>query len=182
MPILKTHEHLPFDFQVLRALRQQHYMTLDALSSISGVSAAVISKLERNQQTPGIDTLYRLARAFGLSATDLLAMSEAALAHRVAEKSHSTGQFDFREIRYANLAALLGTAPAGANISRPEVHRDDTELCWVWEGRLQLTLPREVCDMRAGESVQFDAIQEHTYAAIEDTRFLILHLRKDKRY
>jgi hypothetical protein len=30
--------------------------------------------------------------------------------------------------------------------------------------------------------VQFDAIQEHTYAAIEDTRFLILHLRKDKRY
>lgn len=179
---MKTPEQSPFDFQVLRALRQQHVMTLDALSSASGVSVAVISKLERNQQAPGIDTLYRLARAFGLSATDLLAMSESALAHRAGETTHASGAFQFREIRYANLAALLGTAPAGAAISRPEVHRDDTELCWVLDGRLQLKLPHETCDLRSGESVQFDAIQEHTYAAIEATRFLILHLRKDKRY
>jgi transcriptional regulator with XRE-family HTH domain len=142
----------------------------------------VISKLERNQQAPGIDTLYRLARAFGLSATDLIAMSESALAHRAAEKSHKTGDFTFREIRYANLVALVGAAPAGAAISRPEVHRDDTELCWVLQGRLKLKLPHEVCDLARGESVQFDAIQEHTYEAIEDTRFIILHLRKDKRY
>ena len=172
----------PFDFTVLRALRQQHAMTLDALSTASGVSVAVISKLERNQQAVGIDTVYRLGRAFGLSATDLLAMSESALAHRVAEKSHQTGDFTFREIRYANMAALLGSAPAGAALSRPEVHRDDTELCWVLDGRLKLKLPHEVCDLSTGESVQFDAIQEHTYEAVEETRFIILHLRKDKRY
>lgn len=172
----------PFDFSVLRALRQQQGLTMDSLSNESGVSVAVISKLERNQQAPGIDTLYRLAHAFGLSATDLLAMSESSLAHRVNESSHRSGDFKFREIRYANLAALLGEAPAGAAISRPEVHRDETELCWVLSGRLKLSLPHEVCDLSAGDSVQFDAIQEHTYEAVEDTRFLILHLRKDKRY
>ncbi|GAB5560939.1 MAG: XRE family transcriptional regulator [Synoicihabitans sp.] len=179
---MKTSETTPFDFTVLRSLRQQHELTLDALSRASGVSVAVISKLERNQHAPGIDTIYRLARAFGLSATDLMAMSESALAHRASEKSHASGAFEFREIRYANLVALLGSAPAGAEISRPEVHRDDTELCWVLSGRLKLKLPHEVCDLKVGESVQFDAIQEHTYAAVEDTRFLILHLRKDKRY
>lgn len=171
-----------FDFSVLRTLRQQHGMTLSDLSETSGVSVAVISKLERNQQTAAIDTLYRLGRAFGLSATDLLAMTESALAHRVAEKSHTHAGFKFREIRYANLAALLGSAPAGAAISRPEVHRDDTEVCWVLEGRLRLQLPHETCDLGAGESIQFDAIQEHTYEALADVRFLILHLRKDKRY
>ncbi len=172
----------PYDFSVLRSLRQQQGLTIDGLSSDSGVSVAVISKLERNQQAPGIDTLYRLARSFGLSATDLLAMSESALAHRVSESSHRSGKFKFREIRYANMAALMGEAPGGAAVSRPEVHRDETELCWVLSGRLKLSLPHEVCDLSTGDSVQFDAIQEHTYEAVEDTRFLILHLRKDKRY
>jgi len=171
-----------FDFSALRALRQQQGLTIDALSDRSGVSVAVISKLERNQQAPGLDTVSRLARAFGLSATDLVAMSESSLAHRVDESSHRSGPFKFREIRYANLVGLLGHGPAGATISRPEVHRDDNELCWVLKGRLKLFLPQETCDLRAGSSVQFDAIQEHTYEAIEDTEFVILHLRKDKRY
>ncbi len=171
-----------FDFSVLRTLRRQHDMTLQALSERSGVSLAVISKLERNQQQPALDTLYSLSRAFGVSATDLLAMAESSLAHRTREKSHAAGQFKFREIRYANAVALLGEAPAGAAISRPEVHHDDTEVCWVWEGRLRLSLPHETFELKSGQSIQFDAIQEHTYAALDDTRFLILHLRKDKRY
>lgn len=174
--------HNAFDFTAVRSLRQQQGLTIDALSQRSGVSVAVISKLERNHQAPGLDTLSRLARSFGLSATDLLAMSESSLAHRVDESSHRSGEFKFREIRYANLAALMGEAPAGAKVSRPEVHRDETEVCWVLSGRLKLSLPHELCDLSAGDSVQFDAIQEHTYEAVKDTRFLILHLRKDKRY
>lgn len=109
-------------------------------------------------------------------------MAESSLAHRVNEISHRSGQFRFREIRYANAVALLGEAPAGADISRPEVHHDDTEVCWVWEGCLRLVLPHAAFELQAGQSIQFDAIQEHTYAALSDTRFLIMHLRKDKRY
>ena len=171
-----------FDFSVLRMLRQQQELTLADLSSRSGVSMAVISKLERNQQVPSLDTLYSIGRAFGMSATDMLALAESELAHRAAEKSHRSGQFKFREIRYANAVALLGEAPAGAAVSRPEVHRDDTEVCWVLDGELRLKLPHETFDLEGGQSIQFDAIQEHTYEALADTRFLILHLRKDKRY
>jgi hypothetical protein len=36
--------------------------------------------------------------------------------------------------------------------------------------------------LAAGESIQFDAIQQHTYEALADSQFVILHLRKDKRY
>ena len=36
-----------FDFSVLRTLREQHELTLAALSEASGVSVGVISKLER---------------------------------------------------------------------------------------------------------------------------------------
>lgn len=171
-----------FNFAVLRRLRAQQELTLAALSAASGVSVAVISKLERNQQSAALDTLYRLARAFGLSATDLLALAESPLAHRSAEKPHRSGAFKFRQIKYANVVALLGQAPAGARISRPEIHHDDTEVCWVTTGRLRLTLPHQVCELAAGESLQFDAIQQHTYEALADTTCVILHLRKDKRY
>ncbi|RME70290.1 MAG: XRE family transcriptional regulator [Verrucomicrobia bacterium] len=171
-----------FDFSVLRNLRQQHGMTLADLSRLSGVSVAVISKLERNQQSAEIDTLFRLGRAFGMSATDLLAMAESPLAHRVGETKYRSGDFSFRQIRFANIAAHVGTAPKGAAITRPEIHHDDTEICWVLEGRIRLFLPHETCELAAGESIQFDAILEHTYEALADTRLVILHVRKDKRY
>ena len=171
-----------FDFSVLRRLREQHDMTLADVSKASGVSAAVISKLERNQQSAELDTLYRLARAFGLSATDLMALAESPLAHRSAEKPYRSGEFKFRQIKYANVVALLGSAPAGAKVSRPEIHHDDTEVCWVTSGKLRLRLPHEECVLEAGESIQFDAIQQHTYEALADSEFVILHLRKDKRY
>ena len=171
-----------FDFSVLRRLREQHGMTLADLSAASGVSIGVISKLERNQATAELDTVFRLARAFGLSATDLLAMSESDLAHRVKETGYHSGQFAFRQVRFANVVALLGEAPAGASVKRPEIHHDDTEVCWMLEGRLRLTLPHESFELTGGASIQFDAILEHTYEALTNCRFIILHLRKDKRY
>jgi len=171
-----------FDFSVIRRLREQHEMTLSDLSQASKVSIGVISKLERNQTSAELDTIFRLARAFGLSATDLLAMTESALAHRVKETSYRSGPFTFRQVRFANVVGLLGEAPAGASVKRPEIHHDDTEVCWIVAGRLRLVLPHETFELTEGVSIQFDAILEHTYEALTDCRLIILHLRKDKRY
>lgn len=171
-----------FDFSVLRTLRDQRNLTLADLFKASGVSVGVISKLERNQQSAELDTLYRLARAFGLSTTDLLALCESDLVHRTAEKTYRSGDFKFRQIKYANVVAHLGSALKGAKVSRPEIHHDDTEVCWVTSGRLRITLPHETVELGAGESIQFDAIQQHAYESLADSEFVILHLRKDKRY
>ncbi len=171
-----------FDFTALRGLRKSRNLTLEELSSQSGVSIAVISKLERNQCSAELDTLFKIARVFGMSATDLLALAESPLAHQVTEGDHESGGFVFREIRYANSLVLMGTAFAGAEISRPEIHRDDYEICWVLEGELELKLPHETIRLTEGQSVQFDAILEHTYRCMHDVRLIIIHLRKDKRY
>jgi transcriptional regulator with XRE-family HTH domain len=171
-----------FDFSVLRRLREQHDMTLSDLSRASKVSMGVISKLERNLTSAELDTVFRLARAFGLSATDLLALTESDLAHRVNETSYRSGQFSFRQVKFANVVGLLGEAPAGASVKRPEIHHDDTEVCWIITGRLRLVLPHETFELDEGKSIQFDAILEHTYEALTDCRLIILHLRKDKRY
>lgn len=171
-----------FDFSVLRELRKRSGMTIQELSSQSGVSPSVISKLERNQSSGELDTLFRLARTFGLSVADLISLAESPFAHRERESAYDNSGFHFRKVRYANVHLLHVSAKAGAALSRPDIHGDDHELCWVLEGRLKIRLPHEECELGAGESLQFDAILEHTYEALADTTFVIAHLRKDKRY
>jgi transcriptional regulator with XRE-family HTH domain len=171
-----------FDFAVLRGLRQREGWTLSELSTRSGVSPSVISKLERNQTAAELSTLFSLSRVFGMSVTDLLHLAEARTAHRVSESAHKTAAFTFRQVEYGNLRALFGTAAAGARVTNPEVHRDDYELCWVLRGRVGISLPHERHELAAGACIQFDAILEHTYEVIEPCELLILHIRKEKRF
>ena len=171
-----------FDFAILRELRKRDALTIADVSERSGISAAVISRLERNQSTAELTTLYRLARVFGLSATDLLQLVESRTAHRTEEGTHSSGDFRFREVRYGNVRCLQGRAPAGGTVSKPKIHRADYELCWVLKGAVRIALPHEEHTLQKGECLQFDAILEHTYEVLDDCEILVLHLRKEKRF
>ena len=171
-----------FDFSILREIRKREGLTLEEVGARSGLSIAVISRLERNQTSAELETLYKLGRVFGMSATDLLALSESRLAHRKGEEQYRSDGFQFRVIRYANHACFLGEAKAGARIRKPEIHHDDHETCWVIAGRVRVTLPHETVELAAGESLQFDAIQEHVYEALEDSRLILVHVKKGMRY
>lgn len=171
-----------FDFSVLREIRKRSEMTLGELSARSGVSVAVISKLERNQTQAEVQTLFKLGRVFGMRATDILTLAEAPLANKKESEVYQSDGFLFRAVRYSNADCLLGEAKQGSMISKPEIHHDDHEICWMLRGQMRLTLPSESHDLEAGQSIQFDAIQEHSYEALEDCQFLIVHIRKDKRY
>jgi len=171
-----------FDFTILRDLRKRAGMSIGALSAESGVSAAVISKLERNVTKAELETLYRLARVFGITAAELLNLAEARMAHPLKATMHRNEDFLFREINYKNIRCLHGKAEKGARVTHPSVHRDDYELCWVLDGSLRLTLPSEKYELSAGQSLQFDALLEHTYEALTDCELLILHIRKENRF
>jgi transcriptional regulator with XRE-family HTH domain len=171
-----------YDFSILRELRKREGWTISDLSSRTGVSPAVISKLERNQTSAELSTLFSLSRAFGMNATDLLMLTESRTAHRAVESSHRSGAFTFRDIHYGNIRALLGEAKAGGMVSNPEIHQDDLEVCWVLRGAIRVKLPHEHPVLKAGECVQFDAILEHSYEVMEDCQILILHLKKGKRF
>jgi transcriptional regulator with XRE-family HTH domain len=171
-----------YDFSFLRDLRKRDGLTLHAVSARSGISPAVISKLERNQSSAELETLFRLSRVFGMNATEMLYLAESRTAQRAVETSHAGGEFVFREIQYGNVRALYGAAPKNARVSRPEIHRDDYEVCWVLSGKLSIALPHERHQLKSGEAIQFDAILPHTYEALENCQVIVLHLRKGKRF
>jgi len=171
-----------YDFSVLRTLRKKEGMTLSEVSQTSGVSVAVISKLERNQTTAELETLYRLSRVFGMSATDLIGLSEKKSAQKTQARHYTSGGFAFDRVEYSNIRCFFAKGGQDVNVSRPEIHRNDYEVCWVLEGEVVLSLPNERYQLKAGEAVQFDAVLEHTYQSLEESRLIILHIRKDKRF
>lgn len=171
-----------YDFSILRELRKGRQLSIVDVSGQSGVSPAVISKLERNQTVAELETLFKLSRVFGMSATDLLGLAESRTAHKKNATVHEGGGFQFDTIQYGNVRALRGRAAAGAKVSRPEVHRDDYEICWILAGKVLFCLPAETHTLGPGEAIQFDAIFDHTYEALEDCELIIIHLRKGKRF
>lgn len=58
--------------QRLKAARQRHGLTLDALADRSGVSRAMISRVERGESSPTAALLIRLGSGLGLSLSALL--------------------------------------------------------------------------------------------------------------
>ena len=171
-----------YDFSILRNLRKRSKLTIAEVSGKSGVSPAVISKLERNQSIAELETLFRIARVFDMSAADLIALAEARTGHRKQASHREIHGFSFEQVKYSNILCLYGTAGTGEELSRPEIHEDDYELCWVLEGEVEITLPGERHQLKSGQSLQFDAVLEHAYRVVEDCRLIILHIAKPRRF
>ena len=170
------------NFMILRDLRKREHLSIAELSEKSGVSASVISKLERNQSSAEMDTLYRIARVSGMTLSDLISLAENQTAHLVREEKYKSGDFLFRRVSYGNLRAMHAFARKGSRLSKPELHRDDYELLWILRGSLKITLPNESYQLTQGMSIQFDALLSHSYEICEDCELVIFHIRKGKRF
>ena len=173
---------LTLDFSIVRDLRKRLGMTLEEVSNSSGISIAGLSKLERNQSMVELNTLYRLARVFGLSASDLLNLAESCSAHRKQSESYQSGPFEFESIRFKGIDCFHATARAGGELSKPEAHGDELEICWVHRGRLKISLPRETHVLEKGDALKFDAALHHTYHILEDSEISIIHIEKTHRF
>lgn len=59
--------------QVIKNYRVSKGLTLQALSSLSGVSKSMLSEIENNKKTPSIDVTLRLSNALKVSMLNLIA-------------------------------------------------------------------------------------------------------------
>lgn len=170
------------DFSVVRELRKRAGMTLEAVSQQSGISIAGLSKLERNQNMIELDTLYRLARVFGLSATDLLSLAESCSAQLKEIDTYTSGPFDFETVRFKGISCFHASAHTGDSLKKPEAHGDEFEICWLRKGSIQISLTKEKHLLKPGQALKFDAALEHSYEILEDSEMTILHIEKAHRF
>lgn len=170
-----------YDFKILRSLRKTQAYTIADVAESSGISTAVISRIERNQAMPELETLARLAKVFAMSATDLLGLAENRLAQVTTAQHYISGGFQFHNVNFLDLQIFIGEGVVGSKASRPEVHHNDTEICWVLSGSVEVLVGLDRYVLKEGEAIQFDAMLKHEYTALQDCKILALHLHKGKK-
>lgn len=168
-----------YDFSFIREYRKRRKMNAVRLAELSGISCPVISKLENNMVFPELSTVLKLAQVFGMTSSEFIAVAENRVARKSVATSHHSGSFTFSEVNFKNIRCLAGSAAAGGSLSKPEIHHDDFELCWVLKGKIIISLTSAVYTLNAGESIQFDALTEHSYQAVTDCEILIIHTSKN---
>ena len=147
----------------IRLQRESRGWTLGELAARSGVSKAMISKIERGEASPTAALLGRLSGAFGLTLSALLARPEASASQlrRAAEQPlwrdprsgyirralspRADGPLDLVEVEL----------PAGARIAFPATaYAFLYQQIWVLEGHLSFEEGIEVHELDAGDCLE----------------------------
>jgi transcriptional regulator with XRE-family HTH domain len=173
----------------LRAQREQLRLSLREIARRIGVSASLISQIERDKVNPSVSTLYALVRELGLTMGDLFAIDDVPFsASSRPEPAGSEGPVVTAERRAViKLASgvtwerLTSTGDPSVEFLRvvydvgsescPEdslMRHSGKEYGFVISGRLGLQVGFDRFDLGPGDSISFDSSAPHRLWAIGD--------------
>jgi transcriptional regulator with XRE-family HTH domain len=177
--------HAPTVGTRIRALREAMDLSLRDLAELSGVSAPMLSQVERGETSPTLVTAERIAAGLDLKLSQLLRLDEGghALVIRAGERRTRTR----RGHRTEELTPPLPGQRADVSLHRlergaatgrpgdPPLHEPGArETAVVVSGSIALMIDDERHDLEAGDSVTFDADLPHRFSneADEPAEFL----------
>ena len=147
------------------------------LAERSGVSRAMISRIEREEAKPTASLLGKISSAFGLPLSDFFASTEAPIsrislaATREAWRDPETGYIRTPISPSGDRILQLTevTLPAGARVRYPAgAYEFIHQQIWVMEGRLTFTEGRQQHDLSAGDCLTLGPPSDCSFA--NDTR------------
>lgn len=167
--------------EFLKTERQSRGWSLSDLAARSGVSRAMINKIERNQSSPTATLLVRLSSAFGLTLSTLLARAEGARKDRLLRakdqmqwQDPDTG-YVRTQIAPANgsdipLEIVQVVLPPGKSVSMPATsYAAIRQIIWMLNGGLSFTEGDETHLLETGDSLEVGPPSDCTFANPSDT-------------
>jgi len=157
----------------VRDLRKERGLTLEELARVSGVSRAMISKLERGEKNPTLVIAARLAEGLGVSLSRLAGVEErrevvvVPKERRMVLRDPETGferqslspTFPGRGVEF-----LRNVVPEGSTSGDFPPHRKGVEEHIVVEsGQLEATLDGKKYRLREGDALYFAADVPHRF-------------------
>ncbi len=161
----------------IRELRRRKSMGLVQLGQHTGLSSAMLSKIERGQLFPTLPTLLRIALVFGVGLDHFFVEVEKRTTMAIVRKgdrlrlpddpdlkqpSYYFESLDF-PVTDRKMEAYLADFPPGAPRSQPHKHAG-AELVFVVKGELSVTTEDESADLAEGDALYFDSSEMHSYA------------------
>jgi transcriptional regulator with XRE-family HTH domain len=157
----------------VRALRRERGLTLDLLAGQSGVSRAMISKLERGEKNPTLVVAAKVAEGLGVSLSQLVGVEERKEVdvvrrdRRMTMRDPETG-FE-RQLLSPSFAGrgiefIRNVVPEGSTSGEFPPHRAGVEQYIVVErGQLRVILGGEEHLLEEGDALYFEANVAHRF-------------------
>jgi transcriptional regulator with XRE-family HTH domain len=161
----------------IRAMRLKKKIGLVELGKHTGLSAAMLSKIERGQLFPTLPTLLRISLVFSVGLDyffsgsrekpvvgivrrkDRLRFREKADARDAAYEFES---LDYPAVERTMNAYLAEFLPVAADTLRPHQHAGG-EFLYVLTGTLEMVVGGEAHELHSGDSIYFDSSAPHAY-------------------
>lgn len=163
----------------VHALRMRKKMGLVELAKHTGLSPALLSKIERSRMYPPLATLLRIALVFGVgldyfftnetkSRVSIVRREERQRFPASPDSSHVSYWFESLDFRATErkMSAYLAEFEAVESSDAPEHAHEGAELIFVLEGKLGIRIGREEHELAAGDSVYFDPSVPHAYRRV----------------
>lgn len=175
----------------LRSLREQQGLSLRALAERCGLSINAISLIERCESSPTVSTLQRLSTALNVPITDFFQeearQTTVFIKHNQGLRSQSNGAvMESLGIGLYNqqLEPFRMTIAAGAgNVDDPISHSGE-EFIHCMEGEIEYSIGDRIYRLEQGDSLLFDATQQHAYRNISQlpaTIILVFRASEDRQ-
>ena len=161
----------------VRALRLKKKLGLVQLGEHTGLSPAMLSKIERGQVFPTLPTLLRIALVFGVGLEHffvededhpLVAVTRKKDRLRLPDRPNGeSAAYVFESLDFPvtdrKMEGYYAEFPTNAKPSEPHRH-DGAELIYVLKGRLLVTVDGQDKLLDEGDAMYFDSSAPHSYA------------------
>ena len=173
----------------LRRLRRDHELTLQEASRLSGVSASAFSKIERNELSPTVSTLQRIARGLGVELASLLTDETAGPeiyrgrrgVSRAGEgNTHTTNTCNnvllCADLKNKRVTPVLTRVTARSTEEYAAWAKSDAEIfLMVLQGTLVVhSRLYEPLELQKGDAMYYDAGVEHAWTTKGDEDAMVL--------
>ncbi len=154
----------------LRELRSERSLSIASLARLAGLSAGLISQIERGTSNPSVKTLEKLRHALGANIWEFrdvaTAPSEASFVRRADSRPKvlvGTNGFSKELLSPRNnndLRFMILTLPPGSRNSET-LYGPGDKGGYVIDGMVRLAVGGEVADLAEGDSFQFSSSLPH---------------------
>lgn len=173
----------------LRRMRKERQLTLQAASRLSGVSTSAFSKIERNELSPTISTMQRIAQGLGVELAALVTEesggNEAYRGRRGVSRAGDGTMHVTRTCNNVLLCADLKNKRVTPVLTRVTARSTDEYAAWaksdseiflmVQQGTLVVhSRLYEPLELQQGDAMYYDASVEHAWTTKGDEDAIVL--------
>lgn len=170
----------------LKDIRKEKNITLQELAEAAGVTKGMLSQVENNRTIPSLTVFLNIVKSLNVDINDFFQDFNTKQGSKVIfkkknqyqpfEKENALG-FHYQRIMSSTIDeyhvdfVLLTLMPYA---ERPMVQTDAFEFKYILKGKVAYTIGNEVYEMEAGDSIFFDATEQHTPKNLGDTEAQLL--------